>query len=264
MEERKNELPIISLILGGVGLFFNGSASVAEGSAMIGFGTLLTLIAFVCAIISLFGRKYKKVCAVIGIVFCIMSFLFFVIWSTDKIKYEAEYEAYWNEYNSRTYTINFDTDGGETLESIVVHPNTYLSPIIPYKSGYEFVNWTLNGAVFNLSGYVNERITSDVTLKANYVKKEITTNNNFNNSTIYNSPLNSKSKIGYQQIYNEYSQKLISAGPTSSINEMADILYEGGTKMAEYMCSATGTDGQYATYESWWMKLWNVYLENCR
>jgi len=68
----------------------------------------------------------------------------------------------------------------------------------------------------------------------------------------------------YQQIYNEYSQKLISAGPTSSINEMANICNEGVTKMAQYMYSAKGTDGQYATYENWASKLYDVYINNCR
>lgn len=68
----------------------------------------------------------------------------------------------------------------------------------------------------------------------------------------------------YQQIYNEYSQKLINAGPTSSINEMATILDEGVTKMAQYMYSAKGTDGQYATYQSWADKLCDVYINNCK
>lgn len=68
----------------------------------------------------------------------------------------------------------------------------------------------------------------------------------------------------YQQIYNEYSQKLINAGATSSISEMATILNDGVTEMARYMYSASGTDGQYATYQSWVDKLYNVYMNNCR
>ena len=71
-------------------------------------------------------------------------------------------------------------------------------------------------------------------------------------------------KQNYQQIYEEYSQKLINAGPTSSINEMAEICQEGVMKMAEYMYSASGTDGQYATYQDWVNKLTEVYLNNCR
>ena len=68
----------------------------------------------------------------------------------------------------------------------------------------------------------------------------------------------------YEEIYDEYSKKLIEAGPTSSIREMAEITNEGIGKMAEYMYSAKGTDGQYATYEKWASKLQEIYLNNCR
>ena len=45
---------------------------------------------------------------------------------------------------------------------------------------------------------------------------------------------------------------------------MANILNEGVTKMAQYMYSASGTDGQYATYQSWVDKLFTVYMNECR
>ena len=73
-----------------------------------------------------------------------------------------------------------------------------------------------------------------------------------------------KTITNYQEIYNEYSQKLINSGPTSSVNEMANILNEGLEKMATYMYSASGVEGQYSTYESWGNKLIEVYLNNCR
>ena len=90
--------------------------------------------------------------------------------------------------------------------------------------------------------------------KTEKITGQVATNNYKTTTTLKN----------YQQIYNEYSQKLINAGPTSSINEMANILYEGVTKMARYMYSAKGTDGQYATYQSWVDKLYDVYMNNCR
>ena len=72
------------------------------------------------------------------------------------------------------------------------------------------------------------------------------------------------SSKNYQQIYDEYSKKLINAGPTSSITEMAQICNEGVQEMASYMFTASGTDGQYATYESWAGKLYDVYIKNVR
>lgn len=68
----------------------------------------------------------------------------------------------------------------------------------------------------------------------------------------------------YETIYNEYAQKIRDAAPTSSISELAEIVNEGVGKMAEYMWTAKGTDGQYATYEEWSGKLMDVYLSEAR
>lgn len=68
----------------------------------------------------------------------------------------------------------------------------------------------------------------------------------------------------YETIYNEYAQKIRDAAPTSSISELAEIANEGVDKMAEYMWTAKGTDGQYATYEEWSGKLMDVYMSEAR
>lgn len=68
----------------------------------------------------------------------------------------------------------------------------------------------------------------------------------------------------YETIYNEYAQKIRDAAPTSSISELAEIANEGVGKMAEYMWTAKGTDGQYATYEEWSSKLMDVYMSEAR
>lgn len=68
----------------------------------------------------------------------------------------------------------------------------------------------------------------------------------------------------YEQIYNEYAKKIRDAAPNVSITELAEISNEGVSKMAEYMYSAKGTDGQYATYEKWSQKLMDVYMKEAR
>ena len=73
-----------------------------------------------------------------------------------------------------------------------------------------------------------------------------------------------KGGSNYETIYNEYAQKIRDAAPTSSVSELAEITNEGVGKMAEYMYSAKGTDGQYATYEEWAGKLMDVYLSEAR
>lgn len=72
------------------------------------------------------------------------------------------------------------------------------------------------------------------------------------------------STSGYQAIYDEYSARLQNECPTLSITECAELSNEGVSKMAEYMYRARGTDGQYATYETWAGKLMDVYMSSAQ
>ena len=69
---------------------------------------------------------------------------------------------------------------------------------------------------------------------------------------------------GYEAIYNEYAEKLRAQCPTLSMMDCATLSNEGITKMATYMYGASGTDGQYSTYEEWAGKLQAVYMESVR
>lgn len=71
---------------------------------------------------------------------------------------------------------------------------------------------------------------------------------------------NVESSSGYQAIYDEYSARLRNECPMLSIGECAELSNEGVSKMAEYMYRAKGTDGQFATYQTWAGKLMDVYL----
>jgi hypothetical protein len=68
----------------------------------------------------------------------------------------------------------------------------------------------------------------------------------------------------YQQILDDYTARLKRDCPRLSMMECAEISNEGVTKMAEYMHSARGTDGQYATYEQWAQRLMDVYMQEAR
>lgn len=67
---------------------------------------------------------------------------------------------------------------------------------------------------------------------------------------------------GYQEIYDVYSTRLQNECPALSMTECAELSNEGVMKMAEYMYAASGTDGQYATYEKWAGDLMNVYMSS--
>lgn len=281
MNERKNGLPVVSLILAGIGFIFISSAPM-YGDAQRGFGIFITLIALVCAVISLFRKKYKKICAIIGIVICVISFINFNSISNkmeEMIKEQMERA-------STTYVITFDSDGGTYVEPMTVNMDTWLvEPTAPTKDGYVFGGWNYNGEKFTFDRYVNNYITGDITLKAIWIKEQTSNitdnghdfnmngssnsgNNNSSNtgssSSSGNSSSTNTSVRGYQQIYDEYSKKLKDAGPTSSVSEMAEICNDGVYEMARYMHSAKGIDGQYGTYEDWAGKLIDVYMQEVR
>lgn len=68
------------------------------------------------------------------------------------------------------------------------------------------------------------------------------------------------SSSGYQAIYDEYSVRLENECPNLAMTECAELSNEGVSKMAEYMYTAKGKDGQYETYQEWSQKLYDVYL----
>ncbi|HHU45425.1 MAG TPA: hypothetical protein GXZ46_07355 [Actinomycetales bacterium] len=69
---------------------------------------------------------------------------------------------------------------------------------------------------------------------------------------------------GYEAIYDEYSARLENECPTLTLDECAEISNEGIGKMAEYMYGASGTDGQYETYDHWARKLMGVYIASAQ
>ncbi len=282
MNERKKGLAIISLLLGGVGFIFINSASLYQDSQM-GFGIFLTLVALVCSIISLVRKNHQKVCAVIGLIICILSIINFN--SIQEKKQAIEKEKLARE--SITYRITFDSDGGTYVEPMTVNMNTWLTePTEPTKEGFVFDGWNYNGKKFLFNRYVNDYVTEDVTLKAIWIREQTSNLSDSGHEFIDNSSNNSQGTVtagngngsningnnssqtstvrGYQQIYDEYAEKLRKAGPTSSITEMAEICNDGVYEMARYMYSAKGTEGQYATYESWAEKLFDVYMNEVR
>ena len=91
--------------------------------------------------------------------------------------------------------------------------------------------------------------------------KENSVANNSSNQDSHTTTSNNYSRKGYEEIYNEYSQRLRNECPSLSIMDCAAVSNEGIEKMAQYMWSASGTDGQYATYESWANKLQDVYMQ---
>ena len=80
-------------------------------------------------------------------------------------------KANWLKENAKTFTVNFDSDGGTKVESITLECNKELNlPKAPTKDGYEFLSWIdKNGTpIYDKALLVCE----DINLKANWLKEE--------------------------------------------------------------------------------------------
>lgn len=109
-------------------------------------------------------------------------------------KEEVEIEFFYQELsitageNTNYYTITFDTDGGTSIDSIVVEDNGILeAPVAPTKEGYTFEYWALDGEEFDFTSPVTEEIT----LTAIWKENKTSSNNNSSNNTSNNSSNNS-------------------------------------------------------------------------
>ena len=85
--------------------------------------------------------------------------------------------------NTNYYTITFDTDGGSSIDSIVVANNDTLEePTSPTKEGYTFLYWELDGEEYDFT----TKVTSDITLTAVWKENKTSSNNDLSNNTTNN------------------------------------------------------------------------------
>ena len=98
-------------------------------------------------------------------------------WLLDDVAYDFDLpvtkditlKASYIKESAKTYMVSFDTDGGSRISSKTVEENAKVNrPANPYKTGYKFLYWTLNGKTYNF----NTPITKNITLKAVYQKEE--------------------------------------------------------------------------------------------
>lgn len=85
--------------------------------------------------------------------------------TTEKFDFSTKITRDYNliaKYEEK-YKVTFDTDGGSTIKSVEVYKGEKVNePINPTKSGMTFIEWQLNGVVYNFES----EVSSDITLKA--------------------------------------------------------------------------------------------------
>lgn len=75
-----------------------------------------------------------------------------------------------NKVNKDNCYVNFDTNGGNKIDSIVVRKGDKVDvPNQPIKEGYTFIEWQLDGKKYNFSSEIND----DITLYAYWEKENI-------------------------------------------------------------------------------------------
>ncbi len=91
---------------------------------------------------------------------------------TEDIIIRADYEY---DKNVRTYTITFDTDGGNEVPSISGNFGYMVGkqPQVPIREGYGFVGWRQTGAIKSYYRWERAVFDKDITLKAEWVKDNI-------------------------------------------------------------------------------------------
>ena len=80
--------------------------------------------------------------------------------------------AYSLFFNSPTYTVTFDSDGGTTISEQAIRRNRFAEVLEnPVREGYQFVGWMVNDELVELS---EKAITGNTTFKALWEAKTYT------------------------------------------------------------------------------------------
>lgn len=91
---------------------------------------------------------------------------------TTKITEDIELVAKWVKENAILYSVKFNTDGGEKIESIQVEKNTAIGKLpIPSRNNYNFIGWYLDNKLID----ENTIVTKNMTLVAKWEIVESTT-----------------------------------------------------------------------------------------
>ena len=95
------------------------------------------------------------------------------------VRGEATYTAIYRE-SARKYTVIFDSNGGSSVTAQQIeYGNTASIPSNPSKTGYSFLNWTLNGEEYDF----NTPVVQDIVLQAEWTENSYSIFYNGNGNT---------------------------------------------------------------------------------
>lgn len=92
-----------------------------------------------------------------------------VITKGTKVNNDTTLKAEWVSNDAETITIEFNTDGGNEIDNIIIEKgHIILLPIEPIRDGYIFVGWLNENGNFITEDTI---MTNNITLKAMWIKK---------------------------------------------------------------------------------------------
>ena len=90
----------------------------------------------------------------------------------DVVNADVTLHAKWTYLGTTLYTVVFDTQGGSTIDSVSVSPDSYLTkPADPTKDGYNFGGWYKESECKNAWDFTKDIVNSNVTLYAKWIAK---------------------------------------------------------------------------------------------
>ena len=96
-----------------------------------------------------------------------------VVTKGTKVTKDITLKAEWISIDVETITVQFNTEGGNEIDNIVIEKgHIILLPIEPIRDGYIFVCWLDENGNFITEGTI---ITNNITLKAMWIKKDAKT-----------------------------------------------------------------------------------------
>lgn len=91
-----------------------------------------------------------------------------IITKGTKLTEDITLKAEWISNDAKTITANFDTDGGNEIDNIVIEEGKIIMlPVNPTKEGYTFLYWVLEDGSFITENMI---VSSDINLKAIWLK----------------------------------------------------------------------------------------------
>lgn len=81
---------------------------------------------------------------------------------STKITEDITLEARWTSESAKTWTVSFNTNGGNKIDALTVEDGKTLTNLPnPTKNGYTFEGWYYNGLEFDITTVITKNITLD-------------------------------------------------------------------------------------------------------